>query len=100
MAEKLKASVQVNQIPLELNEYVEAFIAEVAIAMVKPLKGVDYIRKVEYHQQKDDVEVLVNGEGIQLTPFPIGIINSTLLGMMAPLKGTDNIERLDIVVEV
>ena len=100
MAEKHKASVQVNRSPLELNEYVEAFIAEVAIAMVKPLKGVDYIKKVEYHYEKDDVEVAVNGDDIELTPFPIGIINSTLMGIMAPLKGTDNIERLDIVVEV
>jgi hypothetical protein len=100
MAGKYKTSVQVNRSPLELNEFVEGFIAEVAIAMVKTLKGVDYIRKVEYHQEKDDVAVVVNGEDIQLTPFPIGIINSTLLGMMAPLKGTDNMERLDIVVEV
>ena len=100
MAEKHNATVQVNKKPLELNEYIEAFIAEVAIAMVKPLKGVDYIKKVEYHHQKDDVEVAVNGDDVQLTPFPIEIINSTLMGMMAPLKGTNNIERLDIVVEV
>jgi hypothetical protein len=100
MTDKHKAVVQVNGSPLELNEYVEAFIAEVAIAMVKPLKGVDYIKKVKYHHEKDDVEVAVNGENIELTPFPVGIINSTLLGMLAPLKGTDNIERLDIVVEV
>ena len=100
MAEKHKASVQINQSPLELNEFVEGFIAEVAIAMVKSLKGVDYIKKVEYHHEKDDVEVAVNGEDIELTQFPIEIINSTLLGIMAPLKGTDNIERLDIVVEV
>ena len=100
MAEKHNATVQVNKKPLELNEYIEAFIAEVAIAMVKPLKGVDYIKKVEYHHQKDDVEVAVNGEDIPLTEIPVKIINSTLIGMMAPLKGTDNMERLDIVVEV
>ena len=100
MAEKHKATVQVNGSPLELNEFVEAYIAEVAIAIVKSLKGVDYIKKVEYHHEKDDIEVKVNGEDIELTPFPIEIINSTLLGIMEPLKGTDNIERLDIVVEV
>jgi ribosomal protein S9 len=100
MAEHPKAKVWVNKTPVELNEFVESFFASVSISIVKTLKGVDYIKKVEIHQEKGDVTIKVNGEEIPITPFPNEIINNTIMGMLSPLKGFDKVDQLDIIVEV
>ena len=99
MAENFKAKVLVNKTPVELNDYVEKYFASVSIGIVRSLKGVDYIKKVELHQEKGVITVKVNGEEIPITPFPNAIINDTLMGMLSPLKGIDDVNQLDIVVE-
>jgi hypothetical protein len=100
MAKSPRAKVWINKLPIELNEFVESFVALVSISIVKTLKGVDYIKKVEIHQEKGDVTVKVNGEDIPITPFPNEIINNTVTGMLSTLKGFDKAGQFDIVAEV
>ena len=100
MTENPKAEVLVNKSPIELNRFVESYFAFISIGIVKTLKGVDYIKKVEINQEKGDVTVKVNGEEIPITEFPNDIIKNTIKGMLVPLKGFDKVERVDIIVEV
>lgn len=99
MSEHPRAKVLVNESPIELNEFVESYFAFVSIGIVKTLKGVDFVKKVEFHQEKGDVTVKVNGNEISITQFPNDIINSTLMGILAPLKGFDKVEQLDVIVD-
>ena len=99
MSEHQRAKVLVNKSPIELNEFVESYFASVSIGIVKTLKGVDFIKKVEFHQDKGEVTVKVNGNEISITQFPNDIIHSTLMGILAPLKGFDKVEQLDVIVD-
>lgn len=69
------------------------------IGAVTPLRGVDYIRSIEIHQDHGDVSVTVNGEEITVTPFPNDIIAGTLIGMVSTLKDVDSVNSLDVSVE-
>jgi hypothetical protein len=100
MREKVSTKFLVNKKPIELNPFVNDFLAQVTIGAVKSLKGVDYIKKVEMHREHDDVTVNVNGEEIPITPFPNGIISSTIIGLASTLKGVDNVETFSINVDV
>jgi len=100
MREKLGAEFLINKKPIELNPFVNDFLAHVTIGAVKSLKGVDYIRNVEIKSEYGDLAVNVNGEEIPITPFPNGIITSTIIGLASTLRGVDNVESFDIKVSV
>jgi hypothetical protein len=99
LKEGYKAKLQVNKKPIELNPFVEEFLARISIGAVTSLKGVDYIRSVKIHHEHDDVNITVNGEEIPLTPFPVMIIANTLRGLASTLKGVDDIKSLDVSLE-
>lgn len=99
MKQNYKAQLQVNKKPVELNPFVEEFLARISIGVVTSLKGIDYIRTIKIHHEHGDVGITVNGEEVSLTPFPVMIIANTLSGLASTLKGVDNIKSLDISVE-
>ena len=100
MKESYKAKLFVNKKPVELNPFVEEYLARISVGTVTSLKGIDYIRNVEIHHEFDDVTVAVNGENVSLTPFPVKIIASTLCGLASALKGVDDIKSLHVTVEL
>ena len=99
MKETYTAKLQVNKKPVELNPFVEEFLARVSIGVVTSLKGIDYIRSVIIHHEHNDITITVNGDEVPLTPFPVMIIANTLQGLASTLKGVDNIKSLDVSVE-
>ena len=100
MREKLNTKFLVNKKPIELNPFVNDFLAQVTVGAVKSLKGVDYIRSIEVHREYDDLTIKVNGEDIPITPFPIEIISSTIIGLASTLKGVDDVDSFSINVDV
>lgn len=100
MKEKYKTQLQVNKKPVELNPFVEEFLARISVGVVTSLKGVDYIRTIRIHHEHGDISIEVNGEEVPVTPFPVMIIANTLRGLVSTLKGVDNIQSLDINVEI
>jgi hypothetical protein len=100
MKESYKAQLQVNRKPVELNPFVEEFLARISVGVVTSLKGVDYLRTIKIHHEHDDITIAVNGEDVSLTPFPVMIIANTLRGLASTLKGVDSIKSLDVSVEV
>ncbi len=100
MREKLSTEFLVNKKPVEMNPFVNDFLAQVTIGAVKSLKGVDYIRTVAVNHEYGDLTVNVNGEDIPITPFPNGIITSTIIGLASTLKGVSDIKSFDIKVTV
>ncbi len=95
-----KAKLKVNRISIDMNPFVEEFLARTVVGAVTSLQGAGNIKKLEIHQKKGNVEITVNGKEIPLTPFPNDIISSTLIGMVSSLKGIEDIDSLDISVEV
>ena len=95
-----KADLRVNRISVEMNAFVEEFLARTAVGLVGSLQGVEEIRSLEIHQEKGNVKITVNGNDIPLTAFPNDIICSTLTGLVSSLQDVDKIDSLDISVKV
>lgn len=100
MKASYNASLKVNSTSIDMNPFVEEFLARTVVGAVTSLQGVEDIQKLEIHQKKGNVEIMVNGKDIPLTPFPNDIISSTLLGMVSALKGVEDIDSIDISVEL
>jgi len=95
-----KAKLRVNKISVDMNPFVEEFVARTAVGIVASLKGAENVQSLEIQQQKGDVKITVNGNEIPLTPFPNDIICSTLTGLVSSLKEVEDIDSLDISVKV
>jgi len=100
MKENFKATLKVNKKAMEINPFVEEFLARTSVGAVASLRGAEDIRSLEIHQDKGNVRIEVNGKEIPLTPFPNDIISSTLVGLVSSLKGVGGIDSLDISVTV
>jgi hypothetical protein len=100
MNENFAAKLWVNKSPVDLNPFVEEFLARVAVGAAAPLKGAEDIRSLEIHQDKGDVRIEVNGKDIPLTPFPNEIISNTLVGLVSSLKGIDKVDSILVNVTV
>lgn len=100
MKDKYKTKLLVNKKSVELNPFIEEYLARISVGIVTSLKGIDYVRSIEIHHEHDDVSVEVNGEPVSLTPFPVKIIANTLLGLVSALKGIDELKSLHVSVEV
>ena len=100
MEEHFRATLKVNGISIEINPFVEEFLARTTVGAVSSLKEVEGIKSLYVHQKKGNVEITANGKDIPLTPFPNDMISNTLVGLVSTLKGVDDIDSMDISVEV
>lgn len=100
MKEKLEAKLWVNSISVDLNPFVEEFLARTVTAAVSSLKGAEDIQSLELHLAQGNVRIVIDGNELPLTPFPNDIIASTVTGMASVLKDVDKIESLKITIKV
>ncbi len=91
-----EAKLWVNNAALDLNPFVEEFLARTVAGAVSSLKGTEDIESLELYLEQGDVRVIVNGNELPLTPFPNDIIASTLVGLVSSLKGVSKIDSLSI----
>lgn len=99
MKETLKAKLRVNKISVEMNPFVEEFIARVTLGAVASLREAEDIKNLEIHREKDNVKIILNGNELPITPFPSEIISNTLVGLISSLKEMDDINNFDISIE-
>jgi hypothetical protein len=101
MKEVYETKLWVNNKDIELNPFVEQFLAGTVTGGVRTLKGVEVVRTVELKMLKKAVTLAVNGKSLELTQFPNDIISSTVVGIISSLKGVDKVVdslQLDIKV--
>ncbi len=96
MESKLGTDLEVNNGSIELNPFVEEFLARTVVGAVSSLKGAEYIQSLELHLEQGDVKLIVNGNELHLTLFPKNIITNTIIGLVSSLKGVDKIDSVKI----
>jgi len=98
MARTVKLSV--NNIPIDLDYFVQNYIEHIVGGIVSSLKDTGDIDNLELTVDSDGVvKLYLNNADVPLKYFPIEIIKSTLEGMVLPLKGVDSvINNLEIVI--
>jgi hypothetical protein len=99
MEKKLATELEVNNVAVELNPFVEEFLARTAVGAVSSLKGAEDIHDLELHLEQGDVKIAVNGDELPLTPFPADIIANTITGLVSSLKGIGKIDTLRVKVK-
>jgi len=95
-----KSKMKVDKVSVEMNEFVEDFVAHTCEGMVHALRGVDRVDRVSIRKSKEDVKISVNGEDIPLTGFPNDIIRNTLTALVCSLKDIERVDSFEIEVEV
>jgi hypothetical protein len=98
MEKNLKAELEINDVSVELNPFVEEFLTRTVVGAVSSLKGAENIRDLELYLERGDVKLVVNGNELPLTPFPMDIITNTITGLVSSLKGVDKIDNLKVKV--
>jgi len=96
--EKLEAALWVNNASVELNPFVEEFLARTVVAAVSSLKGPEDTRSLELYLDEGDIKINVSGDELPLTPFPKEIVTNTLIGLVSSLKGVGKIDSLKISI--
>lgn len=96
MEKRLTPELEVNNVPVELNAFVEEFLTRTVVGAVSSLKGAEDIHDLELHLEQGDVKIVVNGNELPLTPFPNDIIANTITGLVSALKGVGKVDTLRI----
>jgi hypothetical protein len=99
MEKNLRAKLEINDVSVELNPFVEEFLTRTVVGAVSSLKGAENIRDLELHLEQKDAKLVVNGDELPLTPFPGDIITNTIIGLVSSLKGVGKIDSLKINVK-
>jgi hypothetical protein len=96
MEMNFKTELEVNNVSIELNPFVDEFLTRTVVGAVSSLKGAENIQGLELYLERNDVRIVVNGSELPLTPFPKEIITSAITGLVSPLKGVGKVDSLKI----
>jgi hypothetical protein len=90
VARSVKLSV--NNIPIDLDYFVEEYIEHIVGGIVASLRDTGDIDNLELTFDSDgQVKLYLNNADVPLKYFPMEIIKSTLEGMVLPLKGVESV---------
>lgn len=98
MKESFEATLDVNGISIELNPFIEKFLSRTVMAAVSSLREAEDMHRLELSLNKEDLNIIVDGNDIALTAFPQQIIIGTVKGLVSSLKGIDVIDILSIKI--
>ena len=93
-----KVSLAVNDVPINLDYFVESYIDHVVGGIIGSLHDTGEIETLDLSIDNDgQVAVYLNNADVPLKYFPVEIIRSTILGMIAPLKGVEGeVNRVEL----
>jgi len=89
-------SLSVNDIPIELDYFVQGFIDHTISGILAGLKGTGEIESLDVSIEGDKVIINLNNAVVPINPFVNKIIRSTIVGMVSSLKGVSEINRVNI----
>jgi hypothetical protein len=85
-----QVSLSVNDMPIDIDYFVENFIDHTVGGIITSLKDTGEINDLELRiDNEGQVTIILNGAEVPLKYFPIEIIKSTIEGMVSPLKGVE-----------
>lgn len=91
-------SLQVNDAPVPLDYFVQAFIDHTTSGMLEALEGTGPVKELDLTIDGSAVKINLNGKPVPTNAFASKIIRSTLVGMVSPLKGVSEVKKLKLHV--
>ena len=93
-----RISLSVNDMPIELDYFVQRFIDHTLNGMVSALEGTGEIESLDVSIEGDRVTINLNNALVPINPFVNKIIRNTTVGMVSPLKGVSEINKINISI--
>ncbi len=97
MASK-QVNLNVNDMPIEMDFFVQGFIDRVISGIISALKGTCRIKNLDFSIEEDTVIINLNGSVVPTNTFVNKIIRSTVAGMVSELKGVSDTRRIHIAI--
>jgi len=95
-----QVSLSVNDVPINLEYFVEEYLDHVIGGILASLKDTEEIASLALSiNNEGQVTINLNDADVPIKYFPNEIIKSTILGMVSTLKGVDEIDRLEITIK-
>jgi hypothetical protein len=93
-----RINLSVNDIPVDIDYFVQGFIDHTVGGMIAALEGTGEIRHLVITVEGNQVAVILNESVLPLNPFAGKIIRNTIVGMISSLKGVSQINSLNITI--
>ena len=88
--------LSVNDVPIELDYFVQGFIEHTTSGMISVLEGMEEMKTLTISLEGDKVTINLNDATVSINPFVNKIIKDTVVGMVSSLKGVKEITSLKI----
>ncbi len=88
----------VNDMPIEIDYFVQSFIDHTVGAMIESLEDTGPIEHLEVSIRGEELEIMLNGRNIPVNSFVNNLIIATVKGMVSSLKGVGGISTLRIAI--
>ena len=88
----------VNDVPIELDYFVQGFIDHTMGGMLLALEGTGEIKRLDVSIEGDKVTLNLNNAEVPINPFVNKIIRTTVTGMVSSLKGVSEINKMNISI--
>ncbi len=94
-----RVALSVDDVPVEIDYFVQSFIDHTIGGMAGALEGVVEIGSLDVSIKGDKVVVDINGKAIALNPFVNRLVKSTLDGLLLPLKGVCSTDGVKLHID-
>jgi len=84
---------------IELKPFIEDYVAEVFAAAIKPLKGVENPKVMEFIIKGRNIEIKTDNKAIEFFGFAKVIVTDTLTATLKHLKGFSEDDEIKIIIE-
>ncbi|MBI4284681.1 MAG: hypothetical protein HY670_02115 [Chloroflexi bacterium] len=91
-------NLSVNDVPVDLDYFVQGFIDHTVNGMVSGLEGVHEVKSVEITLDGNKLAVNINNAPLSLNEFVSKVVRNTLVGMVSSLKGVTEVKKLKIAI--
>ena len=93
-----RISLSVNDVPIDIDYFVQGFIDHVMGGILVSLRSSGEIRTLDVSIDGEEVTINLNGAVVPINPFVNSIIRNTIAGMVSSLKGVSEIHSIRISV--
>ena len=91
-------SLSVDDVPIEIDYFVQGFIDHIMGGILVSLEGTGEIKTLDVSIEGDEVRINLNGAVVPINPFVNKIIRNTVAGMVSSLKGVSEINSMRISI--
>jgi hypothetical protein len=93
-----RITLSVNDIPVEIDYFVQGFIDHIVGGMVSALEGTGEIKHLVVSLEGEKIAMILNDTVVPINTFANDIIRNTIIGMVSSLKEVNEINKLTLTI--